>query len=163
MGEIQTEILQQLIRERFNLEVKFGAGRIVYKETIAAPVEGVGHFEPLRHYAEVHLLMEPLEPGSGLIFDTVCSENMLDRNWQRLILTHLEEKVHRGVLTGSPITDMRDYADRRQAHQNIQRAEISGRQPTEQCVRDFRKQKAFFWSLITASGWNCPSVWWDMP
>lgn len=117
MGEIQTEILQQLIRERFNLEVKFGAGRIVYKETIAAPVEGVGHFEPLRHYAEVHLLMEPLEPGSGLIFDTVCSENMLDRNWQRLILTHLEEKVHRGVLTGSPITDMRITLIAGRAHQ----------------------------------------------
>ena len=96
-----------MIHERFGLEVKFGTGQIVYKETIAAPVEGVGHFEPLRHYAEVHLLMEPLEAGSGLVFDTVCSENMLDRNWQRLILTHLEEKVHRGVLMGAPITDMR--------------------------------------------------------
>ena len=117
MGEIQTEILQQLIRERFNLDVKFGAGRIVYKETIAAPVEGVGHFEPLRHYAEVHLLMEPLEPGSGLVFDTDCSENMLDRNWQRLILTHLEEKVHRGVLTGAPITDMRITLIAGKAHQ----------------------------------------------
>lgn len=107
MGEIQTEILQQMIRERFNLDVRFGNGRIVYKETIAEPVEGVGHFEPLRHYAEVHLLMEPDEPGSGLTFDSACSENQLDRNWQRLILTHLEEKMHRGVLTGSPITDMR--------------------------------------------------------
>ena len=117
MGEIQTEILQQLIRERFGLDVKFGAGRIVYKETIAAPVEGVGHFEPLRHYAEVHLLMEPLEPGSGLVFDTACSENMLDRSWQRLILTHLEEKVHRGVLTGAPITDMRITLIAGKAHQ----------------------------------------------
>ena len=117
MGEIQTEILQQMIYERFGLEVKFGAGQIVYKETIAAPVEGVGHFEPLRHYAEVHLLMEPLEAGSGLVFDTVCSENMLDRNWQRLILTHLEEKVHRGVLMGAPITDMRITLIAGRAHQ----------------------------------------------
>lgn len=117
MGEIQTEILQQMIHERFGLEVKFGAGQIVYKETIAAPVEGVGHFEPLRHYAEVHLLMEPLEAGSGLVFDTVCSENMLDRNWQRLILTHLEEKVHRGVLMGAPITDMRITLIAGRAHQ----------------------------------------------
>ena len=89
----------------------------MYKETIAAPVEGVGHFEPLRHYAEVHLLMEPLEAGSGLVFDTVCSENMLDRNWQRLILTHLEEKVHRGVLMGAPITDMRITLIAGRAHQ----------------------------------------------
>ena len=117
MGEIQTEILQQMIHERFGLEVKFGTGQIVYKETIAAPVEGVGHFEPLRHYAEVHLLMEPLEAGSGLVFDTVCSENMLDRNWQRLILTHLEEKVHRGVLMGAPITDMRITVIAGRAHQ----------------------------------------------
>ena len=117
MGEIQTEILQQMIHERFGLEVKFGTGQIVYKETIAAPVEGVGHFEPLRHYAEVHLLMEPLEVGSGLVFDTVCSENMLDRNWQRLILTHLEEKIHRGVLMGAPITDMRITLIAGRAHQ----------------------------------------------
>ena len=117
MGEIQTEILQQMIHERFGLEVKFGTGQIVYKETIAAPVEGVGHFEPLRHYAEVHLLMEPLEAGSGLVFDTVCSENMLDRNWQRLILTHLGEKVHRGVLMGAPITDMRITLIAGRAHQ----------------------------------------------
>ena len=117
MGEIQTEILQQMIHERFGLEVKFGTGQIVYKETIAAPVEGVGHFEPLRHYAEVNLLMEPLEAGSGLVFDTVCSENMLDRNWQRLILTHLEEKVHRGVLMGAPITDMRITLIAGRAHQ----------------------------------------------
>ena len=117
MGEIQTEILQQMIHERFGLEVKFGTGQIIYKETIAAPVEGVGHFEPLRHYAEVHLLMEPLEAGSGLVFDTVCSENMLDRNWQRLILTHLEEKVHRGVLMGAPITDMRITLIAGRAHQ----------------------------------------------
>ena len=106
MGDVQIEILKRLIWERFHVAVDFGTGNIVYKETIAAPVEGVGHFEPLRHYAEVHLLLEPGEPGSGLQFFTACSEDVLDRNWQRLILTHLEEKEHRGVLTGSPITDM---------------------------------------------------------
>lgn len=106
MGEVQIEILKHLIWERFHVAVEFGTGNIVYKETIAEPVEGVGHFEPLRHYAEVHLLMEPGEPGSGLQFFTACSEDILDRNWQRLILTHLEEREHPGVLTGSPITDM---------------------------------------------------------
>ena len=107
MGQVQLEILQALIAERFSLEVAFDNGRVAYRETIAAPVEGVGHFEPLRHYAEVHLLLEPLPRGSGLEFRADCSEDALDRNWQRLILTHLEEKQHLGVLTGSPITDMR--------------------------------------------------------
>lgn len=107
MGEVQLEILQSLILERFQMKVGFDPGHIVYKETIAAPVEGVGHFEPLRHYAEAHILLEPLEAGSGLQFDTVCSEDVLDRNWQRLILTHLRERQHPGVLTGSPITDIR--------------------------------------------------------
>lgn len=107
MGEVQIEILKSLILERFGVKVTFGAGNIVYKETILEPVEGVGHFEPLRHYAEVHLLMEPAERGSGLQFASDCSEDVLDRNWQRLILTHLEEKEHRGVLTGSVITDMK--------------------------------------------------------
>ena len=106
MGEVQIEILKRLIWDRFHVAVEFGAGNIVYKETIARPVEGVGHFEPLRHYAEVHLLLEPGERGSGLQFFTACSEDVLDRNWQRLILTHLEEKEHLGVLTGAPITDM---------------------------------------------------------
>ena len=107
MGEVQTEILQSMIRERFQTEVMFGPGNIVYKETIKRPAEGVGHFEPLRHYAEVHLLLEPGESGSGLVFAADCSEDVLDRNWQRLILTHLAEKEHRGVLTGSAITDMK--------------------------------------------------------
>ena len=107
MGEVQIEILIQLIRERFGVWVEFVEGSIVYKETIAEPVEGVGHFEPLRHYAEVHLLLEPAERGSGLSFASACSEDVLDRNWQRLILTHLDEKRHRGVLTGSEITDMK--------------------------------------------------------
>ena len=107
MGEVQTEILKTMIAERFHLEVEFGTGKIVYKETIKNPVVGVGHYEPLRHYAEVHLKMEPLEAGSGLVFDADCSEDVLDRNWQRLILTHLQEREHPGVLTGSPITDMK--------------------------------------------------------
>ncbi|MGI6094474.1 MAG: NYN domain-containing protein [Lachnospiraceae bacterium] len=107
MGEVQIEILKSLIAERFGVSVEFGAGNIVYKETIAAPVEGVGHYEPLRHYAEVHLLLEPLERGSGLVFASDCDEDILDRNWQRLILTHLAEREHKGVLTGSPVTDMK--------------------------------------------------------
>lgn len=107
MGEVQIEILKSLVRDRFDLPIEFGAGHIVYKETILEPVEGVGHYEPLRHYAEVHLLLEPGKPGSGLTFATACSSDVLDTNWQRLILTHLEEKRHLGVLTGSEITDMK--------------------------------------------------------
>ena len=107
MGEVQIEILKSLIKEHFGMAVTFDEGNIVYKETILEPVEGVGHFEPLRHYAEVHLLLEPGETGSGLIFAADCSEDVLDRNWQRLILTHLEEREHKGVLIGAPITDMK--------------------------------------------------------
>ena len=107
MGTVQIEVLKSLIRERFDVDVQVDSGRILYQETIAAPVEGVGHFEPLRHYAEVHLLLEPAERGTGLTFDTSCSEDVLDRNWQRLILTHLAEKCHRGVLTGAPLTDVK--------------------------------------------------------
>lgn len=107
MGEVQLEVLKTLIYERFGVEVEFGQGNILYKGTIQNTVEGVGHFEPLRHYAEVHLLLEPGEPGSGVQCMSVCSEDLLDRNWQRLILTHLMETEHRGVLTGAPITDIR--------------------------------------------------------
>lgn len=107
MGEVQLEVLKTLIYERFGVEVEFGQGNILYKETIQNTVEGVGHFEPLRHYAEVHLLLEPGEPGSGVQCMSVCSEDLLDSNWQRLILTHLMETEHRGVLTGAPITDIR--------------------------------------------------------
>lgn len=107
MGEVQIEILKALILDRFGVEVEFGTGKILYRETIADTVEGVGHFEPLRHYAEVHLLLEPGETGSGLTFVADVSEDMLARNWQRLVLTHLEEKEHVGVLTGSPVTDMK--------------------------------------------------------
>ena len=116
MGPIQLEILQRMLWERFGLEVGFGPGAICYRETIAAPVEGVGHFEPLRHYAEVHLLLEPLPPGSGLQFDTLCPEDQLEGRWQRLVLTHLAEKEHLGVLTGSPITDMRITLTAGRAH-----------------------------------------------
>ena len=116
MGEVQIEILKSLIHERFGEWVEFGAGNIVYKETIRSTVEGVGHFEPLRHYAEVHLLLEPAEPGSGLQIGTVCSEDTLDRNWQRLILTHLLERKHPGVLTGSEITDMKITLVKGRAH-----------------------------------------------
>ena len=107
MGELEQEILKTSIKERFDEEIEFGQGSIIYKETIAGPVIGIGHYEPLRHYAEVQLLMEPLPEGSGLVFDSLCSEDSLDRNWQRLIMTHLKEKAHLGVLTGSEITDMK--------------------------------------------------------
>ena len=117
MGEVQLEILQRLIAERFGMEVSFGQGGIVYRETIAAPVEGVGHYEPLRHYAEVHLLMEPLPRGSGLVLTSACPQDMLDINWQRLVLTHLAERSHPGVLTGSPITDMKLTLVAGRAHQ----------------------------------------------
>lgn len=117
MGEIQIEILKSMILNRFGVEVEFGAGNIVYKESIKNCVEGVGHFEPLKHYAEVHLLLEPAEAGNGLIFSTNCSEDMLAKNWQRLILTHLEEKEHKGVLTGAAITDMKITLVAGRAHQ----------------------------------------------
>lgn len=116
MGEIQIEVLQSLIQERFGIPVTFGTGNIVYKETIADRVEGVGHFEPLRHYAEVHLILEPGEPGSGMQYVLGCSEEVLDKNWQRLILTHLEEKEHKGVLTGSSLTDMKITVASGRAH-----------------------------------------------
>ncbi len=117
MGEVQIEIIKGLIQERFGIDVTFGSGSIVYKETIEEPVEGVGHFEPLRHYAEVHLLLEPGEPGSGVQVCSDCSEDMLDRNWQRLVLTHLEEKIHRGVLTGAELTDVQITLIAGRAHQ----------------------------------------------
>lgn len=107
MGAVQLEVIQQMMHDRFGLDVSFGPGGILYKETIAHPVEGVGHFEPLRHYAETHVLLEPLPAGSGMRFASMCSEDVLDRNWQRLILQHCQEREHLGVLTGSPITDMK--------------------------------------------------------
>ena len=117
MGEVQTEVIKRIVEERFGVRIDFGAGKILYRETIGNAVEGVGHFEPLRHYAEVHVLLEPGERGSGLSFATDCSEDILAGNWQRLIMTHLEEKIHRGVLTGSPITDMKITLVTGKAHQ----------------------------------------------
>lgn len=117
MGQVQLEVVAQMVRDRFGIAITYGQGRISHKETIAAPVMGVGHFEPLRHYAEVHLLLEPMENGSGMCFDSICSEDVLDKNWQRLILTHLQEREFRGVLTGSPITDMKISITAGRAHQ----------------------------------------------
>ena len=117
MGQVQLEVIAQIVRERFGIAITYGQGRISYKETIASPVMGVGHFEPLRHYAEVHLLLEPMENGSGMCFDSMCSEDVLDKNWQRLILTHLQEREFRGVLTGSPVTDMKITITAGRAHQ----------------------------------------------
>lgn len=117
MGQVQLEVVAQMVRDRFGIAITYGQGRISYKETIAAPVMGVGHFEPLRHYAEVHLLLEPMENGSGMCFDSICSEDVLDKNWQRLILTHLQEREFRGVLTGSPITYMKISITAGRAHQ----------------------------------------------
>ena len=116
MGRIQAEILKSLVSERFGVEIELDRGRVLYKETIDGPVEGVGHYEPLRHYAEVHLLLEPLPQGSGLVLATRCPEDDLDRSWQRLIMTHLQEKTHLGVLTGSPVTDMKITLMSGQAH-----------------------------------------------
>lgn len=139
MGEVQIEILKYMVRERFGIDIDFGTGSIVYKETIRNVVEGVGHFEPLRHYAEVHLRMEPGEPGSGLVFAAECSEDVLSRNWQRLILTHLEEKEHKGVLTGAPITDMKITLTAGRAHQKHTEGG-DFRQATYRAVRQGLKQ-----------------------
>ena len=146
MGEVAMEVLQKQILDRFDTNVDFGPGSIVYKETITEPVEGVGHFEPLRHYAEVHLLLEPGKRGSGLVFAADCSEDQLDRNWQRLILTHLEERPHLGVLTGSEITDMKITLIAGKAHlkhteggdfrQATYRAVRQGLKKAKMCIRD---------------------------
>ena len=116
MGDVYLEVLRRQMKDRFGMEISFGETGVLYRETIAAPVEGVGHYEPLRHYAEVHLWMEPLPAGSGLVFDTEVSTDDLALNWQRLILTHLREKVHRGILTGAPVTDMRITLSNGKAH-----------------------------------------------
>lgn len=141
MGEVEIEILKSLIKERFDVDVSFTSGSIVYKETISAPVPGMGHFEPLRHYAEVQLLLEPGEPGSGMEFYSQCSEDMLARNWQRLVLTHLEERQHRGVLTGAEITDMRITLIAGRAHQKHTEGG-DFRQATYRAVRQGLKRAA---------------------
>ncbi|MBR5236323.1 MAG: TetM/TetW/TetO/TetS family tetracycline resistance ribosomal protection protein [Clostridia bacterium] len=117
MGEVQLEVLKRILEDRFGLSAQFAQGSIIYKETIQASVEGVGHYEPLRHYAEVHLLLEPAKRGSGVVFSSNCSEDVLERNWQRLIMTHLSEKTHRGVLSGAPITDIKITLVNGRAHQ----------------------------------------------
>ena len=158
MGEVQTEILTSMIKERFGVDVSFGAGNIVYKETIENTVEGVGHFEPLRHYAEVHLLLEPGEPGSGLQFLTDCSEDELDKNWQRLVLTHLEEKRHTGALTGSEITDMRITLIAGRAH--LKHTEGGDfRQATYRAVRQgLRKAKSVLLEPVYEFSLEIPAV-----
>ena len=142
MGEVQGEILKNMVSERFDMQIDYGSETIIYKETIAEKVEGVGHFEPLRHYAEVHLILEPLPPGSGMVFDTACNEDDLDRNWQHLILSHLAEKPHRGVLTGSEITDMKITLAAGKAH--VKHTEGGDfRQATYRAVRQgLRKAKS---------------------
>lgn len=157
MGQVQMEILKSLIRERFGVWVEFGAGSIVYKETIEAPVLGIGHFEPLRHYAEVHLLLEPGEPGSGCQFAAACSEDELDRNWQRLVLTHLEEKQHIGVLTGSEITDIRITLVAGRAH--IKHTEGGDfRQATYRAVRQgLKKARSVLLEPVYAFSLELPS------
>lgn len=139
MGEVQIEILKHQIAERFGVDVTFGTGNIVYKETILNAAEGIGHFEPLRHYAEVHLLLEPLKPGSGLVFESSCSEDMLEKNWQRLVLTHLKEREHKGVLTGAAITDIKITLVAGRAHQKHTEGG-DFRQATYRAVRQGLKQ-----------------------
>ena len=155
MGDVQIEILKRLIWERFHVAVDFGTGNIVYKETIGGTCEGVGHFEPLRHYAEVHLLLEPGEQGSGMQFFTACSEDVLDRNWQRLILTHLEEKEHRGVLTGAPITDMQITLLTGRAHQKHTEGG-DFRQATYRAIRQgLKKAQNVLLEPYYEFGWKC--------
>ena len=160
MGEVQIEILKTLIRERFGVSVDFDEGNIVYKETITNTVEGIGHFEPLRHYAEVHLLLEPGEEGSGMQFASACSEDVLDRNWQRLILTHLEERQHRGVLIGAELTDVRITLMSGKAHQKHTEGG-DFRQATYRAVRQGLMQaESLCWSHGMISGWRFLQKWW---
>ena len=155
MGEVQTEVLQKMVKDRFGVLIHFGEGRIVYKETIKNSVEGAGHFEPLRHYAEVHLRLEPGERGSGMQFAADCSEDVLDRNYQRLILTHLEEREHKGVLTGSALTDVRITLLSGKAHKKHTEGG-DFRQATYRAVRQgLRRRKVFFLNRTTNFVWNC--------
>ena len=163
MGEVQTEVLQSVMEERFGVRVSFDSGSIVYKETIQNTVEGVGHYEPLRHYAEVHLRLEPGERGSGIQFDSECSEDVLDRNWQRLVLTHLEEKEHKGVLTGSVITDMKITLTSGKAH--LKHTEGGDfRQATYRAVRQgLKKAESVLLEPYYESGSNYLLKMWDVP
>ena len=156
MGEIQLEVLRSLLAERFGLNVEFGPGGILYKETITEPMEGVGHYEPLRHYAEVHVKLEPLPRGSGMQFAADCREEVLDKNWQRLVLTHLEEKQHLGVLIGAPLTDVKITLIAGRAHLEAHRGRRfpAGDLPCCAAGPD-DGQKASCWSRGTPSGWKC--------
>ena len=159
MGELELEILQRRIRDRFQWNVTFGEGSLLYKETIVETSIGIGHFEPLRHYAEVHLLLEPGEKGSGLRLDSICSEDKLDRNWQRLIITHLQERQHPGILTGSPITDMKITLVAGRAH--LKHTEGGDfRQATYRAVRQgLRKAECVL--LEPVYDWRSPPTMWD--
>lgn len=163
MGEVQLEILQALAAQRFGLAITFGPGRHRLPETIAAPVEGVGHYEPLRHYAEVHLLLEPLPRGSGLELAAACPQDMLDGNWQRLVLTHLAEKPHLGVLTGSPITDVRITLVAGRAHLKHTEGGDFRQATYRRCARASWRRRASCWSRGTTSGWSCPRSRWAGP
>lgn len=154
MGELELEILRELIARRFAMQVTFDSGTILYKETIAAPVLGIGHYEPLRHYAEVQLLLEPLPRGSGLVFDSLVSEDALDRNWQRLILTHLAEKPHRGVLTGAEITDLRISIAAGKAHLKHTEGGDFRRRPIAPSGRGCARRRVCCWSLWCGFAWS---------
>ena len=163
MGEVQLEILTSVIAERFGVDVTFDEGSIVYRETITEPVIGIGHFEPLRHYAEVHLLLEPAERGSGIQLSTACPTDVLDLNWQRLILTHLAEKPHLGVLTGAPITDVKITILAGRAHVKHTEGGDFVRRPTAPSATALCAQKACCLSRIMRFGWSCRTSVSDAP
>ena len=167
MGEVQLEILQTLLQSRFGLEVTFSEGGILYKETLTAPVEGIGHYEPLRHYAEVHLLLEPAPRGSGIQLAADCPPDTLGENWQRLVLTHLAERTHPGVLTGAPLTDVKITLAAGAPTRNTPRAGTSAKPPTAPCARACgrRPSKGRWrcWNPGTTLRWNCPPTLWAAP
>ncbi len=163
MGPVQLEILQSLIEERYGVLVSYGHGEIVYKETVASRVEGVGHFEPLRHYAEVHLLIEPGERGSGMTYGTRCSEDILDKNWQNLVLTHLNEKTHTGVLIGAQLTDVKVTLVSGRAH-NKHTAGGDFRQATFRALRQgLMEAECLLLEPYYKFKLVLPEQWWDGP
>lgn len=167
MGEVQLEILQNILQERFKLTVTFSEGGILYKETLTAAVEGIGHYEPLRHYAEVHLLLEPGLRGSGVQLAADCPPDSLAENWQRLVLTHLAERTHPGVLIGAPLTDVKITLAAGRAHQKHTEGG-DFRQATYRAVRQGRgwpkpKTPCNCWSRGMSSRWSCPPIAWAAP
>ncbi|WP_455502396.1 GTP-binding protein [Gemmiger sp.] len=167
MGEVQLEILQTILRERFGLDVTFGEGGILYKETLTTAVEGIGHYEPLRHYAEVHLLLEPAARGSGVQLAADCPPDTLAENWQRLILTHLAERTHPGVLIGAPLTDVKITLAAGRAHQKHTEGGTSAKPPTARCGRACGwpppRAACSCWNRGTILRWNCPPTRWAVP